>query len=75
MDMVDQCELIDLEFVGPQYTWSNMRKGIVCGEEKIDRCFCNQAWLHLFPGNRVSHLPPDKIRPSTLVGSSGFEQS
>lgn len=56
-DMVDNRGLLDLGFVGPQFTWSNMQRGVARVEERLDPYFCNQAWLQAFLGNQVTHLP------------------
>lgn len=55
--MVDRCETIDLGFAGPKFTWTNMRMGLMNIQERLDREFCNQSWLELFPEVVVSHLP------------------
>lgn len=47
--MINSCELVDLGFVGPRYTWSNMHRGSARVEERLDRCLCNTAWLRRFP--------------------------
>ena len=43
--------LIDLGFVGPQFTW---RRGNL--SQRLDRGLCNSAWRLKFPEASVSHL-------------------
>lgn len=38
-EMLESCELMDMGFVGPRFTWSNMRASPACIEERLDRCF------------------------------------
>ncbi|XP_070007321.1 uncharacterized protein LOC142165479 [Nicotiana tabacum] len=47
---INYCNLIDLEFKGCRYTWSNHRNrrhGLIL--ERLDRCLVNEAWLELYP--------------------------
>lgn len=37
MEMIQQCELHDLGFEGPRYTWSNMRQDANLVQERLDR--------------------------------------
>ncbi|PRQ56718.1 putative RNA-directed DNA polymerase [Rosa chinensis] len=51
------CELDDIQFVGPRFTW----RGIRGGEEvrvRLDRFTCSLPWRDLFPASRVRHLDP-----------------
>lgn len=36
-EAISACGLIDLGFFGPRFTWSNMRKGLVDVQERLDR--------------------------------------
>lgn len=51
------CNLIDLGFTGPLYTWTNNREHGKTVRTRIDRCHANTQWLNLVPGSFVSHLP------------------
>ena len=54
---LDECNFLDLGFLGPKYTWSNLRQVINLILERIDRCFANLTWRILFPEAIVNHLP------------------
>ncbi|GJY53712.1 non-LTR retroelement reverse transcriptase-like protein [Tanacetum coccineum] len=44
-DLVNYCELVDLSYQGPKYTWCNKRKDdLIC--KKLDRVLANQEWLN-----------------------------
>ena len=55
-DCLDKCNMIDLGFSGPRFTWTNRREiqGLI--QERIDRFFVNPSWCLLYPEARVSHL-------------------
>lgn len=42
-DCLDSCNLLDLGFSGPKYTWSNHRELTDLILEIIDRCFANPS--------------------------------
>jgi len=54
---LDKCNFLDLGFLGPKYTWSNLRQVTDHILERIDRCFANPTWRVLFPKAFVTHLP------------------
>ncbi|KAA3478521.1 reverse transcriptase [Gossypium australe] len=49
---VDNCNLQDLGYIGPSYTW---QRGNTF--ERLDRALANDAWISAFPHPRVHHLP------------------
>lgn len=55
---IDDCELIDMGFSGPRYTWVNSQQGHRIIRERLDRALCNIAWREKFPEAWVEHLPP-----------------
>ena len=55
-DTMNTCELIDLGFNGPKYTWTNRRKRNPI-YERLDRGWGNMEWFNLFPNCSVWHLP------------------
>lgn len=55
--MISSCSFLDLGFSGPQFMWSNMRRGIAHIQERLDRALGNRQLLFRFPDCSVSHLP------------------
>ncbi|KAI8014287.1 hypothetical protein LOK49_LG05G00313 [Camellia lanceoleosa] len=53
--VVQDCELVDLGYSGPKYTWSNNRSSRLVWE-RLDRVLANCAWVNGFPVARVFHL-------------------
>lgn len=54
--LLNDCNLLDLGFNGPKYTWSNCRKNDLI-LEKLDRFMANPSWIAHFPNSIVTHLP------------------
>ncbi|XP_058189471.1 uncharacterized protein LOC131307071 [Rhododendron vialii] len=48
-DHVNNCNLVDLGFSGPKFTWNNGRKGMANVQKRLDRALCNEEWRNLFP--------------------------
>ncbi|XP_030941775.1 uncharacterized protein LOC115966748 [Quercus lobata] len=55
-DCLDSCNMVDLGFSGPRFTWSNCRGIRRLIQERLDRFFVNPDWCTLYPNARVSHL-------------------
>ncbi|XP_059436777.1 uncharacterized protein LOC132169841 [Corylus avellana] len=59
------CELVDMGFRGPKYTWNNGREGAAFIQERLDRAVANDRWSSLFPQAEIlvegsscsDHLP------------------
>ncbi|OMP03548.1 Endonuclease/exonuclease/phosphatase [Corchorus olitorius] len=56
-EVISYCQLIDLGFVGPKFTWRRKGEGIITTWERIDRVVCNSNWKLQFPEATVFHLP------------------
>ncbi|GLT52016.1 hypothetical protein SLA2020_253800, partial [Shorea laevis] len=54
---LDYCNMIDLGFVGPKFTWSNKRPISQLIQARLDRAFANPSWNLLYPNAMVKHLP------------------
>ena len=56
-DRLHDCELIDLEFKGPRFTWfrRDSRFGIL--QQRLNRSVANDRWRCAFPEAYVIHLP------------------
>ncbi|KAL2939928.1 hypothetical protein RDABS01_001310 [Bienertia sinuspersici] len=59
-DLMTTCNLLDLGFIGHEFTWSNNRGGEEHIQERLDRCLVTQDWKELYPGASVSHLDKRK---------------
>lgn len=56
-DCLDRCNMLDMGFSGPRYTWTNKRDINNLILQRIDRFFANPDWCLLYPEAKVSHLP------------------
>ena len=56
-ECLDECNMLDLGFTGPKYTWTNRRPITSLILERIDRCFANPGWRLLYSEAIVTHLP------------------
>ena len=56
-NFLDDCNMLDLGFASPKYTWTNHRPISDLILERIDRCFANLVWRILFPKALVTRLP------------------
>ncbi|KAL0374642.1 UNVERIFIED_CONTAM: putative mitochondrial protein [Sesamum radiatum] len=54
-ECLTSCELHDLGFRGPAFTWSNHQQDPFTVRERLDRACANLAWSRAFPEARVSH--------------------
>ena len=50
---LEVCELHDLGFRGPKFTWSNCQDGYELIKERLDRGSANLEWRVLFPDAEV----------------------
>ena len=55
-ECLDKCNMIDLGFSGPRFTWTNRREMDALIQERIDRFFVNPEWFSLFPKAKVTYL-------------------
>ena len=55
-DCLDKCNMVDMGFSGPRYTWTNRREINNLIQERIDRVFMNPSWCLLYSDAKVSHL-------------------
>jgi len=56
-ECIDTCNVIDLGFAAPKFTWTNKRPIFDLILERIDRCFANPEWRLLFLEATITHLP------------------
>jgi hypothetical protein len=48
-ETLEECQLGDLGFVGPFFTWSNRRMDDTFTRERLDRAVANMEWCSIFP--------------------------
>ena len=65
--VIDKNGLIDLQFSGNPYTWSNKREGLANIKERLDRGFANERWRFIFPRATVKHVPASSSDHSPIV--------
>ncbi|KAH7843546.1 hypothetical protein Vadar_018002 [Vaccinium darrowii] len=53
--LMSDCEFMDLEFKGPNYTWSNNQGGDDNIRIRLDRALADVPWRNLFPLAQVTH--------------------
>ncbi|XP_021826800.1 uncharacterized protein LOC110767533 [Prunus avium] len=57
VEWIDRNQLIDLGFIGAQFTWCRQNDNGVLTWERLDRGLSNIDWRHNFPEAFVRHLP------------------
>jgi len=56
-DALEVCDLSDLGYVDPRFTWCNHRRGDSFSMERLDRVVANLGWCSRFPAAEVFVLP------------------
>jgi hypothetical protein len=55
-EVLSDCSLLDLGFIGSEFTWSNNREDEALVRVRLDHGVATQNWKALFPNATVSHL-------------------
>ena len=55
-ECMDDCNMMDLGFLGPKYTWTNKRELGNLIQCKLDRCWVNPSWKDFYTEANVIHL-------------------
>lgn len=56
-DFIATNNLLDVNYVGSQYTWCNNQQGLARRWARLDRCLINPSWSNSFEACIVKHLP------------------
>ncbi|KAG2667144.1 hypothetical protein I3760_15G097700 [Carya illinoinensis] len=54
-DLLDDCGLLDLGYIGNPFTWCNKREPQHSISERLDRGLANLTWKNLYPMANVNH--------------------
>ena len=56
LDCMNECQMMDLGFSGPKFSWTNKRElgGLI--QCRLDRVWANPNWKSYFPKANVTHL-------------------
>ena len=73
-EAIDKKGLIDLQFSGNPYTWSNKREGFANIKERLDKAFANEIWRLIFPRAVGHNLPTSTSDHSPIVLFTEGEQ-
>ncbi|XP_059451039.1 uncharacterized protein LOC132181825 [Corylus avellana] len=72
VDFVHSNALVDLGFIGNNFTWSNCRSGSANIRERLDCGLANQEWVSLFPNSLINHfLAVNSDHCPILLSTSG----
>ena len=52
-DVISICQLEDLGFLEPKFTWCSKREGEDFIKERLDRALANHQWQDLYPVRQV----------------------
>jgi hypothetical protein len=64
---LEDCQLMDLGYCGPKFTWCNGRRGADLNRERLHRAVANQGWSSLFNVVEVSVLVHSRSDHSPLL--------
>lgn len=55
-DSLDSCDMVDLGFHGPRFTWVNKKEVVHFIQERLDKGFANLNWRGLYSEVAIHHL-------------------
>ncbi|KAI5661665.1 hypothetical protein M9H77_20988 [Catharanthus roseus] len=66
--ILENCNLVDLDFSGHKFTWLNKRFGGQLIMERLDLAFCNLTWLQIFSMQRLQQaIASQSQSPSSSI--------
>lgn len=57
LSFIDNNDLLNLHFTGPNFTWCNNRTSSARRWARFDRCLVNLAWYSIFNSYALTHFP------------------
>ncbi|PON76875.1 Endonuclease/exonuclease/phosphatase [Parasponia andersonii] len=63
---LSDCELSNLNFSGPVFTWQSKHDGQIYVQERLDRFLSDEQWRALFPFADIQHYSKSDHRPIIL---------
>ena len=55
-ECLDSCNMADLGFQGPRFTWTNKQDITTLIQGRLDRFFANPDWCVMYPEAQITHL-------------------
>ncbi|BFG35596.1 hypothetical protein CerSpe_218700 [Prunus speciosa] len=74
-DVVNNCALCEVNYIGPHFKWWNGREGNAMVEERLDRALVTDDVLEFFPQARVVHLISDSSYHYPISLELGLNES
>ena len=67
IDVINFCDLRDISFVGPKFTWIYQRADGTQIRERLDRALATSEWFDLFPAAKLHHQSTSASDHSMLL--------
>ena len=71
---LDFCDLVDLGFRGPKFTWNNGREDGVFVQKHLDRVVANDGWRNFFPKANILVERVTSLGNLPIIGTLQEEQ-
>ncbi|WOL16390.1 hypothetical protein Cni_G25177 [Canna indica] len=71
IDFINMAGLVDLDYIGPKFTWNNKSISGALIQERLDRGLATGPWRHLYPMSLIHHLDDvgSDHRPLMLISN------
>ena len=67
IEAINFCDLRDIGFVGPKFTWIYQMADDTQLQERLDHALATSEWLDLFPAAKLYHQSTLASDPSMLL--------